>query len=579
MAFTQATFATVGAYSTDTPRVYAYKSPDSSATVTATDYFLPKKSVLNAGDIIMCSLSDGFFQIEVGSDESSAGTPNSLKNPANWTIINSVDDFPVQDATTITLESGKTYIPGAAISTSKRFVVETFVNIFGDTAINVLWEYTGTGDMFTGVDVGIFFMQNISFRCELANQVFNFSDVASPQTSVVSFDRTPGVAKNATSIVSKKFGTFTDISILTLQTVGLTGLGYDDGLTLGGTGIDIIIVETFLTDSPNAAYVGFDFGNAIVSTSCKFDSYFSKANGAGGTAIKGLADSGNFADGVVATFLDNVFTGPVTPLSGISPSDIRTKFTNCPPIRDSTTRGTLHFEANALVTTISAEDTPVRINTLWSDGFDEERMTFRDKVTFDNTTNTLTTVDGFVDATGGTAFNHGLSNGDEIFLVENGGLPTGLAEDTKYFAGTIAATTFQLFSDSGLTTLVTFTTDGTEPNYYNHAQGDSASGWFIYIGVEDISIDISGWISIEKVSGATAPVRSVLMTTDGAFTVTEELNGSVVSAKNGEPGPTTMTAVIDVNTGDGFLIYVENPTGGGTVNNEALDARIVVSIA
>ena len=59
MAFTQDTFASVGAHSADTPSLYSYKSDDTTAELEVAGYFADKSSQLEEGDRIEAFLSDG----------------------------------------------------------------------------------------------------------------------------------------------------------------------------------------------------------------------------------------------------------------------------------------------------------------------------------------------------------------------------------------------------------------------------------------------------------------------------------------------------------------------------------------
>lgn len=70
MAFTQNTFATVGAQAAPSPSIYSYSSLDTTATVTGTAYFLEKENQLIEGDVIIAFLSDGHAFLEVLSDTS-----------------------------------------------------------------------------------------------------------------------------------------------------------------------------------------------------------------------------------------------------------------------------------------------------------------------------------------------------------------------------------------------------------------------------------------------------------------------------------------------------------------------------
>lgn len=72
MAFTQSTFAPASSSAANTPKIFAYDSSDSLATVTTTGYFIAKQYQLSHGDWIFCNLVDGVVILEVASDTSSA---------------------------------------------------------------------------------------------------------------------------------------------------------------------------------------------------------------------------------------------------------------------------------------------------------------------------------------------------------------------------------------------------------------------------------------------------------------------------------------------------------------------------
>jgi hypothetical protein len=65
MAFNRATFATVGAHSSDTPTVWAYSTTDVIATVLASDYFREKRFEIEAGDFIFVVANGIAYHLDV----------------------------------------------------------------------------------------------------------------------------------------------------------------------------------------------------------------------------------------------------------------------------------------------------------------------------------------------------------------------------------------------------------------------------------------------------------------------------------------------------------------------------------
>ena len=67
-------------------------------------------------------------------------------------FVNDESDFPVQDATTITLESQTQYIITSSFSTAKSFTVKDAAVLTSSSTLGPLLTYTGTGSMFNIID-------------------------------------------------------------------------------------------------------------------------------------------------------------------------------------------------------------------------------------------------------------------------------------------------------------------------------------------------------------------------------------------------------------------------------------------
>jgi hypothetical protein len=507
------------------------------------------------------------------------------KNPDNVVVINSLDDFEVQDDTTITLEDGKLYWQGADIVTPKRFIVGKNVTFTsGSLGASPILEYTGTDVVFTGVDMVTFYHQDHSIKATNAAEAYHFSDTVE---GVTLFQMTNVLWRGTnTELAVKKAGTFNGLGTIDIVNSSYSGsidgglsLGVEDGLTVTGAttilSINKLAILSFTTSFIALSYVGATFSIFEISNLATL--YF----GTNGIAIEGDKFSANIAVGSLGTIRDCEFidggSGNLTPLAGVLTQDGRYNIQNCPPVEDSTIVGTLHFDGNTAVTTMTGPGVPTSISAVWADGDIEQRVCFSDKVTFDNTTNTCTSVDGAIDATGGTAFNHGLSNGAEIAFLSNAGIPSEITNKIIYYVGDVTATTFRAYEDELLTTLVTFSTDGTEPNYYCQRSASSASGWSIYTGDGDAPIGLNGWVSIEKNSGGSAELRTVIMKTDASYNVTRLANGSKFEGKNGITGASQVSIIDRFAQFEGIIIYIENVTG--SADNVVTDARITHSKA
>lgn len=563
MAFTQTTFAPVGPSTAAAPNVYSYSSSDSLNTVTTTGYFTEKQFQLREKDVVFASLSTGDYILVIDSDTSTALFGGSLFEAKNVRIVNKPEDFPDPVAGVCTLEDNITYELGDNIEVDFVFTLganNTIESAGGFDSSSLVTTASGAA-MFAGVDVN-FTAQNVRLGAANTTEVFNISATIANTYSFV--------CRDSTFLTSNKFGTFSDLLTETISVVNAIAL--NDGVTVTGTGT-VLSIER-LAISVGATGIGVDLDDSVNPTVELRDLVFIGTSGSIG--VSGLANSGNIPTGSIGQIASCDFLGTITPLQNITTKDIRWSVSDSPPLRDSTVKGILYFENSALVTTISVADTPTYINAIWETDDVDERICFSDKVTFDNTTNTLTSVDGVVNVTGGTAFNHQMSNGDPVDIIENGGLPTGLDEGI-YYVGDVSGSTFRLYQESSLTTLAEFTTNGTEPNYFCHVTGESASGWFVYKAERDVSLRIDGWISIEKVSGSAAGRRAVLMKTDTSFNITEASKASVIESRNGIALSSDVEDLVDFSEGEGFLIYLENI--GDTVNNTVTDARVTAAIA
>ena len=94
MAFTQETFAPVGANSAPTPATYSYETSDSAAAIVSAGYFIKKQDQLREGDYIFAHASGGAFIFTVTSDTSTV--INSISGGdvlANRVIVTQASDL------------------------------------------------------------------------------------------------------------------------------------------------------------------------------------------------------------------------------------------------------------------------------------------------------------------------------------------------------------------------------------------------------------------------------------------------------------------------------------------------------
>ena len=294
--------------------------------------------------------------------------------PANQIIINSVGDFAVQDGTTITLEEGKTYIRGAGISTGKRFVVGKNVTIFspGSSEPNDVWEYTGTDNMFTGFDVEFFNAFNLAVQCPNAAQIFFFQDTSALNTSGVLLQFCIALSASPTSLAALKWGTFTNIFALIMKSCSIgPSTGIEDGITIDGTQLNVLLIDEVSFFTSNVSYVGLALKSTVITQTLKVNTFSNFAGSGSAFGILALTNSDNIATGIVGSFTDCEFLGAITPLSGISVSDLRYEFFNCPPLENSSKAADTFLTAQETVTINTAATFVAIDGTNWSSDVDE----------------------------------------------------------------------------------------------------------------------------------------------------------------------------------------------------------------
>ena len=346
---------------------------------------------------------------------------------------------------------------------------------------------------------------------------------------------------------------------------------FDQGLTISNCFFSELNTMFFFGNNvASCVYITVDGVNTSGSSNLINNTF---NNGTNETAIDYKAEIETPIDSVnyIGNFLEGGTNGIVFATDSLDQATPKVVASGNTFIPNSTVKAKLDVAGNALTTTIAAADTPVAINAIWTDGAIEERLLFADFCTFDNTTDFITTQN---DVTAGT-LTHGLSNGDIINFLEDGGLPTGITADTDYFIIGATATTFQVSLTSG-GAAVDFTTNGTTPNYYLHDTGNSASGWVIYSGIQDISIVVNGWAAIDK-AGANANCGVQLIKTDTSFVETNAAKGSTVNVQNGRGQSSVISDIVSLKKNEGVKLHVENRENADDVSVE--DAEMTYNLA
>ena len=257
--------------------------------------------------------------------------------PANTVYINALADFPAPSGGAITLVADTNYIIGAAITTSDRFILAANNSI---TAFNInspTLTYSGSGVMFTGVDVS-FDIHDLRLDCA-SGTVFDLSETGGGDTKVFTMT-TVGVSNCA------KFGTFTNM--LSIDVTNSNCTNADDGITLVGIGWLVCSFSKFALISTDVAFIGIDFGTSVQQNVELTNLVLVGPSGAIG--LKGLASSGNIAANNLATCTDSSFLGALAPLNTITNEDIRWEFQGNAGVDNSTKAADAYLSTTTTVT-------------------------------------------------------------------------------------------------------------------------------------------------------------------------------------------------------------------------------------
>jgi len=264
-----------------------------------------------------------------------------LYDLSTTSFINSESDFPVQDATTITLEDGVSYVMPSSFTVTKRFVSEangacSFVAFgFNSTTIT----YTGAGTMFTGVDASIEIM-NIALEPGATNNLMDYSSTT-PVTNSVVMDKV--LVGDCVS-----FGTFTNLFVVLMDNCSSTST--TGVLFTGDFGI-LSMDRTNFTGGSSLKAVDINSATFAISVNMSRLSFIGPA---GAFGISGLTNSGNIATGLIATVALCEFIGDITPLENITNDDTRWNFANNGRIPDTQPDALLSINGNGTSTVISS---------------------------------------------------------------------------------------------------------------------------------------------------------------------------------------------------------------------------------
>jgi hypothetical protein len=277
------------------------------------------------------------------------------QDAVNEVIVNTITDFPTASGGIIDLLADTRYVVASSLSTANRFVLQNNTQITSFSTLSPVFEYTGSGTMFTAVDASTI-IQDIRLNCP-NGQVFDYSDVATPNSSSC---RVTDVFINSCN----KVGTFD--SLVSFVYTNTTCFTVEDGITLLGTGWLVWRIQNPGFISTNAAFVGIDMGVATCLGIEIGPSLVSMV--AGGVYIEGAAASANIPAGRIGRIVDSSMIGTGTLLDGIGPDDSRWVFSGNDGVKDTNPEAFAFMRSNATATVISVINTPVLLAGVFTAG-------------------------------------------------------------------------------------------------------------------------------------------------------------------------------------------------------------------
>jgi hypothetical protein len=271
----------------------------------------------------------------------------------NTKTVNTIADFPAAVSGVITLDDNTNYHISANITTANRFVLGVNNAFYANNQFGPVVDYTGVGDMFTGVDKN-FSLTQVGLKAS-SGTVFNLTDTTGGVVIVT--------INNIAIIQCAKLGNIGDLRALVVT--NSAALDATQGFTFSGSNQQIISMIKFSMDSSNAAFIGVDLG-ASIAVNIEFDNVIIDAP-AGAVGIVAAAASANLPVGAVGTLKNSTFVGGMTPTTNIDKSSIRWRLQDNSTNLPDTLRDALFTLNGNAVPTVTVVGTPILVAGVWNE--------------------------------------------------------------------------------------------------------------------------------------------------------------------------------------------------------------------
>jgi hypothetical protein len=264
--------------------------------------------------------------------------------------VQQLSDLPTASGGVVTLAAETDYLFQNDISVgTDRFQLSDNTVIRAADSQVIKLTYTGTGTMFTGVDIGA-------------------------QIKEIALDCPNGQLMDISSSVGGKVFQISESGVDNCQTIGVTSgmaavqfnqVNFNnvvlDGWSCGG-GNSILLIQSCLATMQAGTFLDLASGTY---DAVSIISLFTTLNGSS-VGLSGLSNSGNINVGGLGSVVNSRFFGAGTPLNTISPNDSLWQFAENDDIADTRPDGLLSVNG-PLTVAISAANTPVKIGALSGD--------------------------------------------------------------------------------------------------------------------------------------------------------------------------------------------------------------------
>jgi len=284
------------------------------------------------------------------SNGSGSGTWTTAASVSSSVIpVFAIADFGDVVGGAIQLAANTKYILRESVSTDVRFIGGVNTVIAGEDDYIVALEYTGTGTMFTGVDVTTKFIQ-IGLTAPNGT-MFDYEDTAGNE-GINSIWIT-----NSSIYATATIGRLKNQGALFINASSVSGITVD-GFTIEGSLFGDIDINW--TDMGMVAGTFLDLGTSVC-TSVGINSYIADIP-AGTTFLSGAVNSANIDANGEGTLTNGKFKSSAgTLLSGITEDDDRWDSKHNDRIRNTVRDALISVQGNTTVSGIVALNTPVKM--------------------------------------------------------------------------------------------------------------------------------------------------------------------------------------------------------------------------